>query len=520
MKRTLRAAALLAACLLWITPATAAQVKEIRIADSGGGDWGYPTPYRHYPRGPGYVRMSMVFDSLLWRDGKGLAPALATAWEYKPESASWVFTLREGVQWHDGKPFRPEDVVFTVSYMQKHPYSWIRLDKIESCAVSGPQQVTFKLKEPYAPFLSFMETMPILPEHVWSKVEDPKNYEAPDSFTGTGPYKFVNFDKVKGSYLFEAFPGYYQGRPKVDRLIYVRAEDPLFALMTDKADLVGIEPNMAETLRQKGMTIIEDKRGWNKKLMINHRKAPFSSKEFRHALAHAVNRQELIDKGHQGFGTPGSCGLLSPDHEFYNPNTPDYEYSPEKAGQLLVQLGYKKDADGFFSKDGKKLTVSLLNSAMAGPDRDGEIIRQQLEKAGIKVDLQNQEKTTADSRIMNWDFDLAISGHGGLLGDPILLNRLLSDEQSTGSINSARAEVSPELKKLFAAQVKEMDKEKRRQLVWEIQRVAADELPALPLYYPRSMSAYNPAKGVQWQYTPGGVGNGVPTAQNKLFLIR
>ena len=157
---------------------------------------------------------------------------------------------------------------------------------------------------------------------------------------------------------------------------------------------------------------------------------------------------------------------------------------------------------------------------MAGPDRDGEIIRQQLEKAGIKVDLQNQEKTAADSRIMNWDFELAISGHGGLLGDPILLNRLISDEQSTGSINSARAQASPELKKLFAAQTTEMDKEKRRQLVWEIQRIAADELPALPLYYPRSMSAYNPAKGVLWQYTPSGVGNGVPTAQNKLFLLR
>ncbi len=83
-----------ASCLLCAGSAAAAQVKEIRIADSGGGDWGYPTPYRHYPRGPGYVRMSMVFDSLLWRDGKGLAPALATAWKYKPGSASWVFTLR------------------------------------------------------------------------------------------------------------------------------------------------------------------------------------------------------------------------------------------------------------------------------------------------------------------------------------------------------------------------------------------------------------------------------------------
>jgi peptide/nickel transport system substrate-binding protein len=505
-------------CLLFNGMAAAAP-SEIRIADPSG-DWGYPNPYRHYPRGPGYIRMSMIFDTLIWKDEKGVIPALALSWDYQPDSKSWVFTLRDGVKWHDGQPFTAKDVVFTVKYMQKHPYSWIRLNKIADCEASGPLRVTIKLKEPYAPFLSFMETMPILPEHVWNKIDDPKKHEGMDSFIGTGPYKFVNFDKVKGSYLFEAFPEYYLGRPRIDRLIYIRADDPIFALLTGKADLVGIEPNMAAMLKGKGMTVIEDKRSWNRKLMINHRKEPFSKKKFRQALACSINRQELVNKGHQGFGSVASCGLLSPDHEFYNPQTPQYEYSPEKAGQLLNELGWKKGADGFFSKDGKVLTVHLLASAMSSTDRDGEIIRQQLEKAGIKVDLQNMEKTAADSKIMNWDFDLAVSGHGGLLGDAVLLNRLMGDDQSAGSINSARYPVSEELGKLFKAQVREMDKEKRRQLVWKIQEIYAEEMPALPLYYPKAMSACNPAKGVQWQYTPGGVGNGVPTPQNKIFLLR
>ena len=235
-------------------------------------------------------------------------------------------------------------------------------------------------------------------------------------------------------------------------------------------------------------------------------------------LHYPSNSSTLSDAS--SFGTVASCGLLSPDHEFYNPQTPQYEYSLDKAGQLLTELGYKKGTDGFFSKDGKVLTVHLLASAMGSTDRDGEIIRQQLEKAGIKVDLQNMEKTAADSKIMNWDFDLAVSGHGGLLGDAVLLNRLMGEDQSTGSINSARYPVSKELGQLFKAQVQEMDKEKRRQLVWKIQEIYADEMPALPLYYPKAMSAYNPAKGVLWQYTPGGVGNGVPTPQNKIFLLR
>ncbi|MCI5167745.1 MAG: hypothetical protein D3903_17065 [Candidatus Electrothrix sp. GM3_4] len=198
---------------------------EIRIADPSG-DWGFPTPYRHYPRGPGYIRMSMVFDTLIWKDTTGVIPALAESWSYDPKTLSYLFTLRQGVKWHDGKPFTPADVVFTFQYLKEHPYNFVRLDSVSGCAIEGEHQVRVKLREPYAPFLTYMATMPILPEHVWSKVSDPKKYVQPDSFIGTGPYTFVDFNKVKGTYLFKAFADYYQGRPKIDRLIYIKADDP------------------------------------------------------------------------------------------------------------------------------------------------------------------------------------------------------------------------------------------------------------------------------------------------------
>ncbi|MCI5160481.1 MAG: peptide-binding protein, partial [Candidatus Electrothrix sp. AX5] len=286
---------------------------EIRIADPSG-DWGFPTPYRHYPRGPGYIRMSMVFDTLIWKDTTGVIPALAESWSYEPETLSYLFTLRQGVKWHDGRPLTPADVIFTFQYLKEHPYNFVRLDSVSGCEIEGEHQVRVKLHEPYAPFLAYMATMPILPEHVWNKVKDPKKYVQPDSFIGTGPYTFVDFNKVKGTYLFEAFADYYQGRPKIDRLIYIKADDPLLALLTGKADLAEIEPNMVKILEKKGMTILRNQRGWNKKLMINHTKEPFSNKKFRHALAHAINRQEIIDKAHQGHGTVASDGLLSPDH--------------------------------------------------------------------------------------------------------------------------------------------------------------------------------------------------------------
>jgi peptide/nickel transport system substrate-binding protein len=93
--------------------------------------------------------------------------------------------------------------------------------------------VEIQLTKPYAPFISDIAgTMPIVPRHIWQGVKDPKKFNDPKAFIGSGPYRFRDFDKAKGSYLFEAFADYYQGRPKADRLIYVRSGKPLISLLT------------------------------------------------------------------------------------------------------------------------------------------------------------------------------------------------------------------------------------------------------------------------------------------------
>ena len=501
-----------------------AEVKEIRIADSKG-DWGYPNPYRHYPRGAGYIRMSWVFDTLIWKDDKGYIPALARSWSYDPNSLTFTFELRKGVKWHDGKPFSSADVVFTVNYYKKHPYHWVLMGDITGAEAHGVNRVVIKLARPFAPFLAYVGgTMPILPRHIWQNVNDPKKYNDSKAFIGCGPYKFVDFNKAKGNYLYEAFKGYYQGRPKADRLIYVKAGNPIMALSTGKVDMANIQPDMGKALEKKGMILIKNARGWNKKLMINHKKPPFNNKQFRKTLAYAINQQEIIDKAHRGFGTPASFGLLSPDHEFYNQETPTYSTDPLKARQILERLGYLKGPDGFYVKNERPLKIEIVasNITVAGEsieDRDGEVIKRQLESVGIRVDLINLEQATADGRVRKWDFDLAISGHGALLGDARVLNRMISPKFK-GSVNSARFGTNKELLKLLKDQITEMDVKKRMALVYKIQEIYADELPAISLYYPTSMAAYNPKKGIKWYYTKGGISIGIPIAQNKMSLIK
>ncbi len=209
----------------------------------------------------------------------------------------------------------------------------------------------------------------------------------------------------------------------------------------------------------------------------------------------------------------------------YNPKTPGYAFSPEKAHELMASMGYQKGPDGFYQTGGQPLKIQLLSSniTVAGQsivDRDGEVIKKQLEQVGIRVDMVNLEQATTDSKVKNWDFDLVVSGHGGISGDAKFLNETISSKYGAGSVNSARYDISPELNRLLEEQLLEMDENRRKEIVYRIQALYAEELPAISLYYPDSLSAYNPAKGIVWFYTKGGIGKGIPIPQNKMSLIR
>ena len=86
-----------------------------------GGDFGYPNPFRHQNRGPGFFKMELIYDSLLEKDENGLIPWLAKEWEVSEDGKTFTFTLVDGAKWHDGKDLTAEDVAFTVEYFKKHP---------------------------------------------------------------------------------------------------------------------------------------------------------------------------------------------------------------------------------------------------------------------------------------------------------------------------------------------------------------------------------------------------------------
>lgn len=502
------AAALMVLLFAWGAAASedGGSVPVYTVADTTG-DWGYPSPYAHYSRGPGYTRMSFLFDTLVWKDDAGYVPALAERWEMEGDDV-YIFHLRDGVTWHDGEPFNADDVVFTVEYTKDHPYQWVDSAIIERAEALDDLTVKLTLSAPYAPFLDQVGgTLPILPEHIWSEVDDPVNYREQDALVGTGPYtlKVEDYNMAQGTYRYVAYDGYYLGSPKVEELLFVKISAPNAAaeLLQGRVNMASIEPEMIGQLEGSFEILSVPAHWWNYKLMINHQKEPLSDKRFRQALAYAIDREKLVEIAGRGYGLAGSPGFIPSDNDWYNPEMDDYyPHDPAEAEELLADMGY----------DGRKIEV-LIKGGDTTAERIGELIEADLLAVGINVDLRTMESKAVDSKVGEWDFDLAVSGHGGVIGDPnFLAGNTLDDD-----FNSARYRDNPELTALLEEQVKETDEDSRREMIDEAQVLYAEDVPALTLFYTESFVAHDGQ--VDLYYTHNGMALGIPIALNKLSFV-
>ena len=477
------------------------------VADTTG-DWGFPSPYAHYSRGPGYTRMSFIFDTLIWKDDSGYVPALAEDWEIEGDDI-YVFYLRDGITWHDGEEFDANDVVFTIDYIKDHPYQWVDSSIIESAKALDDHTVKITLSAPYAPFLDQVAgTLPILPEHIWDDVDDPMSFKDQEALIGTGPYTLDidDYDKVQGTYRYQANEDYYLGAPKVKELIFVKITEPSAAaqLIQGYVNTAGIQPEMIDQLKDDFVILSVPSHWWNYKLMINHQKEPMSDKRFRQALAYAIDRENLVNIAGRGYGLAGSPGFIPSDHSWYNDDINDfYPHDPAKAGDLLENMGY----------DGQEIEL-LVKGGRAIEERIGELIKVDLESVGINVDLRTMDSKTVDSKVGEWDFDLALSGHGGLIGDPNFLARNTIDMDS---FNSARYDENADLTDLLEEQVTETDEDDRSELIDQAQVLYAEDVPALTLYYTEAFVAHDDQ--VDLYYTYNGMALGIPIALNKLSFV-
>jgi peptide/nickel transport system substrate-binding protein len=509
------------------TPAAAAQpTAELSVEASyvetlrlpGGGYWGHPSPFG-FNRGPGYVRTSLIFDTLVWRDAGGeTIPWLATDWALSDDGLTWTFTLRDGARWQDGQPLTADDVVFSIEYYLAHPgAAWFmaQVDAIESAAAVGENQVAVKLVRPFAPFLqSTAEAMFVFPEHIWQDVDDPQAFTEPAAFIGSGAYKLVEFSQEEGTYLFEANPDFFLGLPYVRRIEFVPTSDNILALSNGDVAAFdkfgGVTEEMLKPFRQPPFEIKQAPGEWGMFLYFNlEKETPLQDVRVRQAIAHAVDRQAMVERVLFGFGGPGNPGFLPPANPFYNPDVTPYPYDLEKAKALLKEAAY----------DGRPIQLAYSPDWIMASARVVEIIEAGLSEIGISVDKVTMDQATIDAAANEGSYELLITGFGGLGADPDQLRRSFASSSQSRGFSRAVGYHNAEFDALAEAQVSMSDPAERAAAVDEMQAILAQDLPALALYYTARVVVYNADVFDNWYFTPSGYGGGIPMPYNKHQFI-
>jgi peptide/nickel transport system substrate-binding protein len=470
--------------------------------------------------GPHWVTTTFLFDSLVWKDQNGLVPLLAQSWQSSENKKVWTFKLRQDVRWHDGQPFTADDVKFTVDYLREHPLALAASEatsRIERIEVRSPLEVVFYLQSPWPDFLTDVAgIILIIPRHIWQSVTDPRKFLQPSAFIGTGPFKYI--ETRRGEYhLLESNAQYFLGRPAVERLVFKAVNNPPLALKSGDVDAASFSSPLAMARFEGGDDFVIENGPYSyyvTKLIFNVAHPPFTSKLVRQAFAYALDRQAIVNTVLSGNGLVSSAGLLHPDSRWFDPELPRYEYHPQRAEELLRQAGFSgKDADGVLeSADGSRLSFILYQRGES-PDMAcvAEMIKDQLAAAGIHLDIKPVNTGVLEGLLSKGDFDIALDGHGGTIR-----LELVADNPDF----SARVYHNDELETLKTTFSTSLEAEVRRAAAWKIQRIIAEDLPALPIYHPGSPVVYRKSKGIRWFWTKEGLGGGAPIWWNKLALLR
>ncbi len=500
------------------SPKRQVQEKTIRFPAE---DWGFPSPLAFYPAGPGYLRMSLLFDTLVWKDKNGIIPWLAKNWQVGDEGKKWEFTLRKGVYFHDRIELTAYDVAFSYNYLKKHYFPWVDFSLIDSVQALSKYKVKFNLKEPYVPFLEEIAgVVPIIPKHIWQNVSDPKKFQNQKALIGTGPFILEKYEGEHGVYIYKANPNYFLGKPKIDKLLWLPCGDAVLGLTKGDIDAHTLWWQTVEAVdkfqNDSRYKIMEGSSDWILKLIFNTKNPLLNDPKIRQAIAYAINRQELCRRVKHNHAIPGNPGIILPYSKWYNPHINQYNFSLSKAQRLLIQAGFDmQDKNGIrVNKKGEHLSFTLTFSPEYS--REAEFIQKALSQIGIKIKFRTMDlKTLFNLLNGKWaEFDLALNGHGGVAGDPDMLRRWFAYPYANNGFWQ-----NEQFQKLAREQKKILSPEKRKQIIDKMQEIIANDLPVLVLWYPKIYFVYNPKVWDNWFFTAGGIAIGIPSPLNKLAFL-
>lgn len=423
-----------------------------------------------------------MYEALTKQDENGkVGPGLALSWTVSPDKRTWTFKLRPNVFFHDGSPFNAQAVKFTYDRILNPATGSPRrstLEMVESTAVVD--DLTFRLttKEPFAPLLAQLSAYNVYilsPSHVQ---KEGANFSKTAS--GTGPFRLQSWQP--GEKLVVVRNEKYWGeKARLDSVVFtVVPEDSARTLMLlgGQADVISELPYiMVKKLGNLDAVRVVRKPGYRTIYIgMNLAVPPFNDLRVRQAVAHAINKQALVQGLLNGIGTLGGS-LESSVIEGTAKQLQPYAYDPGRARKLLADAGLP---NGF-------TTDFMVPTGRYNMDRQvGEAIQGQLAAVGIKVNIQSPEFGAYLQALTRGKVPMFLSGKGSPTGDMDFTQALLN--HSAGRMNYFNFK-NPDVDRLIQQQRVAVDPKERARLLDELQTRVYQEHPHITLYYEDQVSA-------------------------------
>jgi peptide/nickel transport system substrate-binding protein len=340
-----------------------------------------------------------VYDGLVrYEDGTlEPEPALAESWEISDDGLTYTFRLREGVRFHDGSPFNAEAVKFNFDRMldESHPFHdtgpfplAFFFQAVDTVTAEDDTTVAFRLKEPYAPFLSNLAYPTGLIVSPSAVAEHGQDYGRHPS--GTGPFKLESWDS-NTSVVVTRNEDYWDGAPPLEAVVYrpiTDANTRVAEMLSGGIDLmVEVPPDSLARFREDDAFRVHEQAGphlWF--LILNAGEGPFADKRVRQAVNYAIDKTALVEDVLQGTAEV-AAGPTPPAFAWaYNESLEPYPYDPDRARELLAQAGAEGAELTFYVTEG--------GSGMLDPVAMGTAIQADLARVGLKVTIETYEWNT------------------------------------------------------------------------------------------------------------------------------
>jgi len=437
----------------------------------------------------------LIFDSLLAHDAQmNIAADLAESWEAR-DPLTYVFHLKHGVKFHDGRALTSADVKFTFDSILDGTVKTPKRGAYRLVAsIEAPDDATviFHLREPYASFLWNL-TKPGI--GIVPRGSGPEIAYHP---IGTGPFRFVrattdqeivlqrNSDYFGASAAASAATGQGGNIQHVRLRIVPDAIVRALELRKGSADVAinSLGPDTVVALAKQPGILADEQPGTTIAYIgFNMEDPVLAHREVRQALAYATDRATLIKYLQRGQARAASS-LLPPNHWAYDPDLPRYGFDPARAERLFDQAGIPRGANGV------RFHLEFKTSTEESSRLLSEAIADEWRRVGVAVDLRPLEFATFYADLQRGSFQVSAQRWVGGNNDPDIFETVFSSKKIPPNGSNRGRYRNPRLDALLDEARVEMDREKRKALLWKIQEIVAEDEPYINLWYPDNICVH------------------------------